>query len=202
VGTKNPKIDTYIGKSAEFAHTILTHLRKLVHAACPEVAEDLKWGHPFFIYKGPLCMMPAFKQHCSFGFWNSKVVQAKIAELAGADGKWLGTLGRITSISNLPADKVLICYIRLAVGLKDTGIKARPKPATKAKLVVPKCLAAELKKNAKAQATFEQFSHSHKKEYVEWINDAKTDQTRNRRLKQAAEWMAEAKPRHWKYQKC
>jgi uncharacterized protein YdhG (YjbR/CyaY superfamily) len=114
MGTQNPRIDAYIAKSAEFARPILTHIRQLVHAACPEVEEDLKWGHPFFLYKGPLCMMPAFKHHCSFGFWGWKLVQARINETDGTKGNTLSPLDKITSLSDLPADKILVGYIKLA----------------------------------------------------------------------------------------
>jgi len=204
MGTKNPKIDAYIVGAAEFARPLLMHIRKLVHAACPDVEEDLKWGHPFFVYKGPLCFMPAFKKHCSFGFWGWKVLQAKVNEAAGTKGNCLDKLKLITSVKDLPADKVLIGYIKFAAGLKDAGVKMRPRPKPKARteLVAPECLTKALKKNKAARETFEKFSYSHKKEYIQWINEAKTEETRNRRLAQAIEKMAEAKPRNWKYLNC
>ena len=204
MGTQNPKIDAYIAKSAEFARPILTHLRKLVHTACPEVEEEIKWGHPFFLYKGPLCMSPAFKKHCSFGFWGWKVVQAKINETAGTKGDALSALDKITSLSDLPSDKILIGYIKLAAGLKDAGIetKPRPKPKARVELVVPDCLTAALKRNKKARETFEKLSYSHKKEYIQWITEAKRDETRDRRLKTTIEWLAEGKPRNWAYKNC
>jgi uncharacterized protein YdeI (YjbR/CyaY-like superfamily) len=204
MGTKNPKIDDYIAKSAEFARPILTHIRELVHKACPTVEEDLKWGHPFYMYKGPLCMSPAFKKHCSFGFWGWKVVQAKVNEVEGTKGDSLDKMKRITSVKDLPADKVLVGYIKLAADLKDTGVKTRPRPKPKVRveLVAPGCLTAALKKNAKARETFENFSYSHKKEYIEWINDAKTEETRNRRLTTMLGWLVDGKSRNWKYQNC
>jgi uncharacterized protein YdeI (YjbR/CyaY-like superfamily) len=204
MGTKNPKIDAYIAKSAEFARPILSHIRELVHKACPDVEEELKWGHPFFMYKGPLCMSPAFKKHCSFGYWGWKVVQAKVNEAEGTKGNSLEKMGRITSLKDLPTDKKLIGYIKLAARLKDEGIKTRPRPKPKVRteLVVPECLAAALKKNKQARETFENFSYSHKKEYIEWIADAKSEETRNRRLATAMEWLTEGKSRNWKYQNC
>ena len=63
----------------------------------------------------------------------------------------------------------------------------------------PPDLAAALKKNAQARATFDGFSPSHKKEYIEWIVEAKRDETRQRRLSQAIEMLAEGKTRNWKY---
>jgi len=199
MGTKNPSVDAYIAKSAEFARPILMHIRKLVHTACREVEEELKWGHPFFLYKGPLCMMPAFKQHCKFGFWGWKLVQAKIRETDKSAN--LNSLDKITSLSDLPPDHVLRNYVEAAISLKDAGVKAPAKPKAKTELVVPDCLKVALKKNKAGWDNFENFSHSHKKEYIEWINQAKQEATRNRRLAAAVKMIAEAKSWHWKYRK-
>jgi len=199
VGAENPKVDVYIAKSAEFARPILVHIRKIVHTACPEVEEDLKWGHPFFLYKGPLCMMPAFKRHCTFGFWGRKVVEAKIRE-TDKSAK-LDSLAKITRRSDLPPDPILISYVQAAISLKDGGVKPPAKPKAKADLVVPVCLTVALRKNKPARKHFENFSFSHKKEYIEWINQAKQEATRNRRVAAAVKMIAEAKSRHWKYQK-
>jgi uncharacterized protein YdeI (YjbR/CyaY-like superfamily) len=65
---------------------------------------------------------------------------------------------------------------------------------------VPQDLKSALARNAKARAAFEGFSPSHRREYVEWIEDAKRDDTRRKRLATAIEWMGEGKPRNWKYQ--
>jgi uncharacterized protein YdeI (YjbR/CyaY-like superfamily) len=199
MGTKNPKIDAYVAKSAEFAKPILMHVRKLVHIACPEVEEELKWGHPFFLYKGPLCMVPAFKRHCKFGFWGWKLVQAKIRETDQHAN--LDSLDKITSLSDLPPDNILTGYVRAAVSLKDAGVKKPAKPKVKIELVVPDCLAAALKNNKHARENFANFSYSHKKEYIEWINQAKQEATRDRRLAAAVKMIAEAKSRNWKYQR-
>jgi uncharacterized protein YdeI (YjbR/CyaY-like superfamily) len=204
MGTKNPKIDAYIAKSAEFAKPILTHIRALVHKACPDVEEELKWGHPFFIYKGMLCAVPAFKQHCRFGFWDWKLVKAKVDAAGGKQAAGLVRMERIRSVADLPDKETLLKMIQVAVELKDAGIKTKPRPKPKARLelVVPECLAAALKKYKQARETFEKFSYSHKKEYIEWIADAKSEETRNRRLATAIEWLTEGKSRNWKYMNC
>ncbi len=202
MASKDPRIDAYIARSAAFAQPILKHIRKLVHAACPEVEETLKWSIPHFVHKGILCSMAAFKHHCAFGFWKGALI---IGNDAGtAQDEAMGQFGRITAPSDLPADKVLIGYIKKAVHLNDTGVKvpARSKPKVKKELDAPDDLKTALKKNKKALATFEDFSYSHKKEYVEWITEAKRAETRTQRLETAIEWMAEGKPRNWKYVKC
>jgi uncharacterized protein YdeI (YjbR/CyaY-like superfamily) len=202
MGTKDKRIDAYIAKSADFAQPILKYLRDTVHEGCPEVEEAIKWSMPFFMYKGILCSMAAFKQHCSFGFWQgSTILDGKSNKSADA----MGQFGRITSLKDLPSKSVLLGYIKKAKQLKDEGVKlAKPKKANdeKKELVVPGHFTAALKKNKKAQATFEAFPYSKRKEYVEWVAEAKTDETRERRLKTSVEWLAEGKARYWKYEKC
>lgn len=195
MGTKDPRIDAYIAKSADFAKPILKHLRVLVHEGCPEVEEAIKWGSPHFDYKGMMCGMAAFKAHCSFGFWNGAL---QIPEKAGA----MGHFGRLTSLSDLPKDKVIVAYVQEAARLNDAGVKRRPLRRTEPRrnIPMPRDLSTALKKNAKARATFASFSPSHKREYLEWITEAKTDATRTKRLETALDWMAAGKPRHWKYQ--
>jgi uncharacterized protein YdeI (YjbR/CyaY-like superfamily) len=194
---KDPRIDAFIEKSAPFARPILIHVRKLVHAACPNVEETLKWGMPHFDYKGVLLGMAAFKQHCAVAFWKADLVlgEAQVADEA------MGHFGRITSLDDLPSDKVLARYIRKAVELNEAGIKkpAPARPKKRKELVIPDDFQAALKTNRKALATFEGFSYSHRKEYVEWITEAKRDETRARRLKTAMEWLAQGKSRNWKY---
>jgi uncharacterized protein YdeI (YjbR/CyaY-like superfamily) len=197
MGTRDPRIDAYIAKSADFAKPILTHLREIVHSACPDVEETMKWSNPHFTYKGMLGGMAAFKEHCAFGFWKGSLILPK----AGTE-KAAGHFGRITKVSDLPPKKVIVGYVKEAMRLNEEGVKspARAKPKVAKPIVVPEALAAALKKNPKARATFEAFSPSHKREYTEWIADAKGDDTRQRRVASAIEWMAEGKSRNWKYQ--
>jgi uncharacterized protein YdeI (YjbR/CyaY-like superfamily) len=200
MGTRDPRIDTYIAKSSEFAKPIMSHLRNAVHAACPEVEETMKWSHPHFLYKGMLCSMASFKGHCAFGFWKGSLVLGNNAKPEQA----MGSFGRITRLEDLPSKKILTGYIKAAMKLNDDGVKAPTRPKSKAPkdVVVPGDLASSLRANKKALAAFEKFSPSHKREYIEWITEAKTEATRSRRLATAIEWMAEGKPRNWKYMNC
>jgi uncharacterized protein YdeI (YjbR/CyaY-like superfamily) len=203
MATKDPRIDAYISKSADFARPILTHIRELVHQACPEVEETMKWSMPFFMRKGILCHMAAFKAHCSMGFWKSKLVMGKDA--AGAeDGDGMGQFGKITSVDDLPSDKKMLAYIKEAKRLNDEGIQkpSQPKPKGPRELAIPTELTAALKKNKKAAATFDAFSYSHKKEYVEWITEAKREETKRQRLATTVAWLTEGKSRNWKYANC
>lgn len=200
--SKDKRIDAYISQSAEFAEPILRYLREVVHEGCPEVQETIKWGMPHFEHKGIMCGMASFKEHCAFGFWKgSLVVDAK--EIKSVDA--MGQFGRITSLKDLPPKKLLVSYVKKAAELNEAGIKnpARVKQrAEKKELVVPDYFTAAVKKNKKAFATFDGFPYSKKKDYVEWVTEAKTDETRARRLKTAVEWMAEGKARNWKYERC
>ncbi|HSY43204.1 MAG TPA: YdeI/OmpD-associated family protein [Candidatus Acidoferrum sp.] len=186
---KSPLVDAYIAKSADFAKPILNRIRKLVHAACPQVEEAIKWSSPFFMYKGVLVAMPAFKQHCALIFWKGKLIL----------GKERAKYRRLTSLAGLPADKALLGYLRKAVELNEAGVKI-PRPKSKAKIAVPGYLLAALKKNKKALATFEAFSLSHKREYVQWVTEAKREETRARRLKKMIAMLARSKSLHWKYE--
>ena len=201
MGTRDERVDVYIAGSAGFARPILKHLRKVIHAGCPDVEETLKWGFPHFLYKGILCSMASFQSHCSFGFWKGSLLKDEDGTLEKVGKTAMGHLGRITAIADLPAERVLLKYIRQAKALNDEGVKApsRPKPRGNRTLHVPDDLMAALRTNRKALATFTGFSYSNRKEYVEWVTEAKRDETRRRRLETAIGWLAEGKVRHWKY---
>src|SRR5262245_53870158 len=200
MGKKDPRADAFIAKSAEFARPILCKLRKLVHAGCPEVEETIKWGMPHFMHNGMLCMMAAFKGHCTFGFWKGKLMNSLKSD-AKAD-QAMGQYGRITSLNDLPADKVILAQIKEAARLNAAGVKApRAKTKEKKPLRLPSYFLAALKGNPKAMEAFNAFSPSHKREYIEWITEAKTDATREKRLAITLQWLSEGKSRNWKYER-
>ena len=198
---KDPRIDAYIAKSAEFAKPILKHLRKVVHAGCPNVEETMKWSMPHFDYKGVMCGMAAFKEHCTFGFWKGELIfggEKKVEQDA------MGHFGRITSLANLPNEKTLTSYVRKAAELNEKGVQApwRVRQKKKPPLTIPDYFGAALKKNAKARKTFENFSTSQRREYVEWVTEAKREETRKQRLATSMEWLGKGKVRNWKYLNC
>jgi len=204
MANKDPRVDAYIEQAADFAKPILKHLRKLVHAGCPEVEETIKWRFPAFVHRGMLCSMASFKQHCTFGFWQYKLLAKDFPELGGSTANGMGQLGKMTAKSDLPSDRTFARWLKRAIELNESGVK-KPRPARsqKPKLVVlPDYFAAALKKNPKARTTFAGFSPSHKREYVDWLIEAKREETRERRLQTALEWLAEGKPRNWKYMNC
>lgn len=200
MGTRDPRIDAYIANAAPFAQPILERVRALVHEACPDVEETTKWSMPTFVFAGGiLAGMAAFKQHASFGYWKHALV---VGEGAPRDG--MGSYGKMASLKDLPPKKQLLADIRTAMKLNEEGVKtpatrkAKPKPPPEA----PADLVAALKKNKAAKATFDGFPPSAQRDYVEWITEAKREETRQKRLAQAVEWMAEGKRRHWKYEAC
>jgi len=198
---KEKLIDAYIAKSADFAKPILNHIRELVHKTCPDVEEKMKWSFPHFDYKGEMmCSMAAFKQHAVFGFWKASLMKDPVLVENARSEVSMGHLGRLTSLKDLPSDKKMTGWIKEAMKLNDKGIKVvKPKPAAKKELVIPDYFTKAVGKNRNAYNTFAGFSYSCKKEYVEWVMEAKTEETRNSRLVQAVAWMAEGKSRHWKY---
>lgn len=202
MSTIDPRIDAYISNAAPFAQPILHHIRKLMHKACPQVQETIKWSFPHFDYKGMLCNMAAMKQHCSFGFWKASLMSDPEKLMRKIGNTSMGSFGKIFSINDLPSDKILVAYIKEAVCLNEEDVKVPSKvKTTKKEIEVPGYMTDALSKNKKAQAAFTNFSPSHKREYIEWIQNAKTEATRNKRIDTMLEWLAEDKSLHWKYQR-
>jgi len=200
VGKIDKRVDAYIAKSADFAKPILSHLRKLIHQACPDIQETIKWGFPNFEYCGMVCSMASFKQHCAFTFWKAALMKDFEDKLLPVGETAMGHLGRVTSLKDLLPDKKMLRYIKEACRLNEDGIKIiKPKKSAKQPLIVPVYFKKELSKHPKAKATFDRFSYSQQKEYVEWITEAKTEPTRLKRVATSIEWLAQGKIRNWKY---
>lgn len=197
MGKRDPRVDAYIEKATPFARPILKHLRRIVHIGCPAAEEAIKWQFPHFDYKGIMCGMAAFNSHCSFGFWKAELIFGSRKKEEQA----MGQFGRITSLSDLPPEKTLIGYVRKAAQLNGAGVKRPEGQPTnnKKRPTLPDDFKSALQSNAKARKTFENFSYTNRKEYVNWIGDAKREETRARRLKTSIEWLAEGKPQNWKY---
>lgn len=193
---KDPRIDAYIARSAPFARPMLERIRAAVHAGCPEVVETIKWSVPAFDYKGPLAGMAAFKAHCLFGFWKGALLNTPPKPRAARAS---GEFGRFTSIDELPSHAAIVRMVKEAKALNDAGVKVPRTSRAKPALAAPADMLAAIRKNKKALRTYEAFSPSAKREYIEWITGAKAADTRARRLATAVAWMAEGKPRHWQY---
>jgi len=197
----DPRVDAYIARSADFAKPILEYVRAQVHEACPDVEETIKWGMPTFMHAGGiLCGMAAFKRHASFGFWKHALVVGD-----GSPAEGMGSFGKLSSVADLPTQRQLLAYLKKAARLNEQGVRtpaarksATPKPLPE----IPADFAAALHGNPVAKTTFEHFAPSHRREYLEWILDAKREETRARRIAQAVEWLAEGKSRNWKYENC
>jgi hypothetical protein len=200
MGSRDPRVDTYIAKAAPFANPILTRIRAAVHKGCPDVEETMKWSFPHFDYKGMLCAMAAFKQHCTLGFWKASLLDARV--VGSKPKEAMGHFGRITSVDDLPSEKALAALVRQAARLNDEGVKVvRERKAPKPMPTAPPAFLKALRSNEKAQATYEAFSPSHRREYLEWIAEAKTDATRGKRIATTIEWLAAGKSRNWKYER-
>lgn len=199
---KDKRVDEYIAKAQTFAKPILKHIRKLVHQAVPDVEETIKWGMPSFDYKGPFFSMASFKEHAVFGFWKASLMKDPVLMDNARSESAMGHSGRIESMKDMPSDKKMIAYLEEAKELNDLGIKVpKPKREPKADVVVPEVVINALKKNKKARESFEKFSPSHRREYVEWITEAKQEATREKRIATMLEWLAEGKSRNWKYER-
>ena len=196
---RDPRIDAYLAKAAPFAQPILNHVRERVHAAAPEAEETLKWSMPSFTIGGKILIgMAAFKQHAALNFWRGQ-------ELKGAEASRdaMGQFGRLTSIDDLPGDTELDALIRQAAELAKTApaprkVKHEPKPPAELHPQFAEALAA----NPKARTTLDSFPPSARREYLDWIAEAKQESTRAKRIADAVQWLSEGKRRHWKYENC
>ncbi|HEV3029069.1 MAG TPA: DUF1801 domain-containing protein [Planctomycetota bacterium] len=203
MGQKNPNVDQYIAASGDFARPILRQLRAAVHRGCPGVTEELKWNAPFFVYKGLLCMMAAFKKHCTFGFWKHALLQERVKELQPRGSGAMDRFVRLHSLVDLPDQKMLVQLVKEAAVLNEKGIQIQRNATPKKErvLAVPESFMKAVRANRKARATFDAGSYTFRKEYVDWVREAKTEETRERRLRTAVAWMAQGKSRNWKYEK-
>lgn len=201
MGKRSKEVDAYIAKSKPFAKPILEHIRDVVHSASNEITEVMKWSFPHFEYKGNICSMASFKEHCAFGFWKGSIMKDEDKIINPVGKTAMGSLGRITSIKDLPSKKILVKYIKEAIDLNEREVPLPKKaPATKKDIQVPEDFANAIAKNKKVKTEFEKFSPSHKKEYIEWIVEAKREETRKSRIDKALEMIAEGKGKNWKYQ--
>lgn len=195
----DPRIDAYIARQADFARPILEHLRRILHSAGPELEETIKWSMPHFTYQGRIFAgMAAFKAHATFGLWQARAVLGE----TGSERDAMGQFGRLTSVADLPPEDELAALIRRAAEVAGEGPKPRPKKAPKPELATPADLRAALDGEPKAAATFDGFPPGCRRDYVEWVVEAKRPETRAKRIAQAVLWMAEGKRRHWKYESC
>jgi uncharacterized protein YdeI (YjbR/CyaY-like superfamily) len=194
--TTDPRVDAYIAKANDFAKPILTRVREMVHEACPDVVETIKWSSPFFDYEGQMmCAMAAFKAHCSLIFWKAPLIEG----MPPNGDASRGSFGRITSVKELPSRKMFTGFIKAAMTLNDAGITVKRQKSVKPEATVPRELAAALKKNRKAATVFANFPPGQRREYCDWIGEAKREETKGKRVAQAIEWIAEGKTRNWKY---
>jgi uncharacterized protein YdeI (YjbR/CyaY-like superfamily) len=204
MGKRITAIDAYIARQQPFARPVLEYLRDLVHETCPDAVEVIKWGHPNFEYKGPFAGMAAFKAHATFGFWKHSLLVDGKATLGKSDEKAMGSFGRLTSVDDLPGRRTLVALVKRAMKLNDDGIKnpARSGPRKPVVVKPPAYFMAAVRANRKAVATWEGFAPSHKRDYVDWVTEARTEPTREKRLATTVAWLAQGKKRNWKYAKC
>lgn len=200
---KIKEIDDYISRSKPFARPVLIHLRTLIHETCPDVEEKMKWSFPHFDYKGMMCSMASFKEHCSFNFWKAPLMKGLGGLKTSAEKGGMGVFGKIKSLQDLPSDKKIVSLLLEAMKLNDDDVKLKTKRTNEPKkeLLIPVYFMNALRKKKKALDFFLNSSYSCKKEYIAWIEEAKTEETRNKRVDTSVKWLAEGRQRNWKYVK-
>ena len=180
----NP-IDNYIQSAPEFSQSILLHFRKLVHHSIPDIEEKIKWGFPHFIYKKEvICSMAAFSKHCAFSFPKATIMKDKTLLEKAQTEEAMGHFGKIKTIEDLPSDSKIKSYLNESVSLIGKKLEKK-KPTTK----IPDVLNTLLSKNKKAFEKFSSMSPSHQKEYINYITEAKKEETQIRRAEKVLEML-------------
>jgi uncharacterized protein YdeI (YjbR/CyaY-like superfamily) len=196
--SRDPRVDAYIAKAQPFAQAILSHVRGRVHAAVPDAEETLKWSAPAYTLDGKILLITAaFKAHAALNFWRGQEIRS------GATDEGMGQFGKLRSVEDLPPDDELDALIRTAAELAKSApaprkTKHAPKPAPE---MHPE-FAAALDRAPKAKSALDSFPPSARRDYLEWVADAKQDATRQKRIASAIEWLGEGKRRNWKYESC
>jgi hypothetical protein len=198
--TRDARVDAYIARSAPFARPILRRLRAAVHRACPAAVETIKWGFPNFEHRGPMCHMAAFKAHCAFGFHKPSLIAAPSGVLQRGKRDAMGHLGRIAKVGELPSAAALAALIRQAAALNEQGVKEPRIRARRAAIAPPRDFLAPLRASAGASATWKALPPSCRREYLEWIVEAKRSETRARRIATAIEWLGAGRRMNWRYE--
>lgn len=201
MGARDPRVGAYIANSAAFARPILRHLRRVVHLGCPDARETMKWGFPHFEHRGLLCSMASFRQHCAFSFWKWKLLEGPGRNALRPRRGAMGQFGRITAVADLPGERALIQLVRRAAALNEQGVRRPVRRSARGDrtLLIPADLLAALRTNPTALATFQGFSDTHRKEYVEWVTGARRVETRRRRVATALAWLSLGRPRGGRY---
>ena len=196
--SRDERIDTYIGRAQPFARPILERIRERVHSALPQAEETLKWSAPAFTLDGKIVLiMASFKAHASLNFWRG---QELCGDEAKADG--MGQFGKLRSLDDLPPPDELDRLIREAGELARAAPAPRKVKHAKQEAELHPQFAAALAKTPEAKAALEGFSPAARRDYVDWIAEAKRDETRQKRIASAVDWLSEGKKRNWKYEKC
>ncbi len=202
MGKRIAAIDAYIEKQQPFAKPILRHVRTIVHNACPGVEEAVRWGHPHFLWHGPLASMAAFKTHATFGFWKHAQLAGGRTSLGRRREKAMGSFGRLASVADLPSRRALVALVKRAMKLNESGVKRTPRSGVRRPAVRPPAgFLAAVRGNRRALATWERLAPSHRREYLEWVAGAKTAPTRERRLATTVKWLSEGKRHNWRYER-
>jgi uncharacterized protein YdeI (YjbR/CyaY-like superfamily) len=219
MSASDPRIDAYIEKARPFARPILRHIRAQVHEAAREagvhVEERVKWGMPSFEYRGILCGMAAFKGHCALGFWKEALLfggaageadpPAGPAPDAALRSEAMGQFGRITCLEDLPSDAVIRGFVREAIRLNEEGVKpprgSGPGKGDREDAPLHEDFRRALEARPDVQKAYEAMAPGRRREYAEWIAEAKRDPTREKRIATALEWIAEGKGKNWKYER-
>jgi len=189
-------IDEAFSKFTGFQKEYCNHLRKLIHKAMPDVKEDWKWG-PNFNVNGMVCGVWGFKDHVKLVFFKGSAMKDTY-KLFNQGKENEGNRSINFSSADKIDDKKIIEYLKEAAEINRKGIKLVKKEI---KVVMPAILVKALNKDKASKTYFESLAPSHRRDYADYISQAKQEETQLRRLDKVMEMLTDKRTLNDKYMK-
>jgi hypothetical protein len=195
------QINQYMAELPEWQRRMLVRLRQLIHEAAPEVEEAWRWDKPHFDNAGIMVGLCAFKEHVAVWFHKGALLKdtKKLFE-ATARTEEKGMRAYKLHEGDKINEAAFLDLVKQAVAVNDKGTKLREAKPTKKALVVPEDLEQVLRKDPTAWANWEAFPVGHRRAYVEWVTDARQEETRKRRIAQSLEKIREGEQQEERHQ--
>ncbi|HWB03022.1 MAG TPA: YdeI/OmpD-associated family protein [Verrucomicrobiales bacterium] len=191
-------VAAWMEQLSDFARPMIERIYKIIRKAAPQLEEGIRWSSPTFIGRGLVCSFAAFQKHVTLVFWRGAELNDTTGLLTHGQGRSAMRSAKFTSLDQID-DKVIRTWVTAAVALDKDPAKPKPKPQKRPEAAVPKVLAAALSRNPKARGAFDAMPPSHRREYCEWIAEAKQEATVQRRVEKTIEKLSAGEGLHDKY---
>lgn len=191
-------ITAYIEKATPEFKEVMIALRSVLNNPNFDIKEDWKWGAPNFNNEGMICWLAHFRNHVGMNFFKGTLIKDKYNLFTHYREEKGNRQLKFSDINQIIPEQIEY-YIEEAIKLNQENIKVVKKEIDTS---LPLDLETELNNNPKAKMFFESLAPSYKRDYIEWIEEAKREATRTKRLATTMEWLSEGKKKNWKYENC